>query len=52
MPKALNEKTIRITPKPAKKIGIMPSYSDGQKQSKVPKPKSLTPTPMPGKKKK
>lgn len=36
------EKSIRITPKP-KKEGIMPSYSDGQKQSKVPRPKSLTP---------
>ena len=43
MPKAKNEKSIRITAKPAKKIGIMPSYSDGQKQSKVAKPKSLTP---------
>lgn len=36
------EKSIRITAKP-KKEGIMPSYSDGQRQSKVPKPKSLTP---------
>ena len=43
MAKAMFEKTIKITPKPAKKIGIMPSYSDGQKQSKVEKPKSLTP---------
>jgi len=43
MPKALYEKTIRITPKPPKKVGIMPSYSDGQKQAKVDKPKSLTP---------
>ncbi len=43
MPKELYEKSIRITAKPAKKIGIMPSYSDGQKQSKVAKPKSLTP---------
>ncbi len=42
-PKALNEKTIRITAKPPKSVGIMPSYSDGQKQSKVSKPKSLTP---------
>lgn len=43
MPKAQYEKSIRISAKPAKKIGIMPSYSDGQKQSKVAKPKSLTP---------
>ena len=43
MPKELYEKSIRITAKPAKNIGIMPSYSDGQKQSKVAKPKSLTP---------
>ncbi len=43
MAKALNEKTIRITAKPAKKVGILASYSDGQKQSKTPKPKSLTP---------
>ena len=50
MPKAKYEKSIRITPKPAKSVGILPSYSDGQKQSKVPKPKSLTP--QPGKKKK
>lgn len=51
MPKALNEKSIRITAKPAKKIGIMPSYSDGQKQSKVAKPKSLTPKGSSSKKK-
>lgn len=51
MVKGLNEKSIRITPKPAKKIGIMPSYSDGQKQSKVEKPKSLTPKPSSSKKK-
>ncbi len=43
MPKAMNEKSIRISPKPAKKVGIIPSYSDGEKQSKVSKPKSLTP---------
>jgi hypothetical protein len=43
MAKGLNEKSIRITPKPPKSVGILPSYSDGQKQSKVPKPKSLTP---------
>ncbi len=50
MPKALDEKTIRITAKPPKKVGILPSYSDGEKQSKVKRPKSLTP--QPGKKKK
>lgn len=43
MAKEMFEKTIRISAKPAKKIGILPSYSDGQKQSKVSKPKSLTP---------
>lgn len=50
MAKAMNEKTIRISAKPPKKVGIMPSYSSGEKQSKVSKPKSLTP--QPGKKKK
>lgn len=50
MAKGMYEKSIRITPKPAKNSGILPSYSDGQKQSKVPKPKSLTP--QPSKKKK
>ena len=43
MPKAKYEKSIRISPKPEKKVGILASYSDGQKQSKSPKPKSLTP---------
>lgn len=43
MPKALYEKTIRISPKPPKKEGIVPSFVDGAKQSKVTKPKSLTP---------
>lgn len=52
MVKAKYEKSIRITPKPAKNVGILPSYSDGQKQSKVEKPKSLTPkAPMMKKKK-
>lgn len=45
MVKALNEKSLRITAKPAKKVGILASYSDGQKQSAVKKPKSLTPQP-------
>ena len=52
MPKALHEKSIRITAKPPKSVGIMPSYSDGQKQAKVPKPKSLTPGTRPVKKSK
>lgn len=43
MTKGLNEKCIRISAKPAKKVGILASYSDGEKQSAVPKPKSLTP---------
>ncbi len=50
MPSEKYEKSIRITAKPPKKVGIMPSYSDGQKQSKVPKPKSLTPGTRPVKK--
>ncbi len=51
MAKAKYEKTIRITAKPPKSVGIMPSYSDGQKQSKVTKPKSLTPKASSSKKK-
>lgn len=51
MAKAKYEKSIRITPKPPKSVGIMPSYSDGQKQSKVSKPKSLTPKGASSKKK-
>jgi len=43
MAKGEYEKSIRITAKPAKSVGILASYSDGQKQSKVAKPKSLTP---------
>lgn len=43
MPKAKYEKSIRISPKPAKKEGILQSYSDGARESKSPKPKSLTP---------
>ncbi len=37
------EKTIRISAIPKKNVGIQASYSDGQKQAKVTKPKSLTP---------
>lgn len=43
MPKAPYEKSIRISTKQPKKEGILQSYSDGAKQSKVSKPKSLTP---------
>lgn len=43
MVKGKYEKSIRISAKPNKKEGILPSYSDGAKQSKSPKPKSLTP---------
>lgn len=43
MPKTLNQKTLKITAKPPKKVGILASYSDGQKQAPVKKPKSLTP---------
>ena len=51
MAKEKYEKSIRISAKPPKNAGIMPSYSDGQKQSKVATPKSLTPK-APMKKKK
>ncbi len=52
MPKELYEKSIRITPKPAKKQGIPSSFVEGAKQTKVEKPKSLTPkAPMMKKKK-
>jgi hypothetical protein len=43
MAKALNEKSIRISTKPAKKQGIPASFVEGAKASKSPKPKSLTP---------
>ncbi len=43
MAKGEYEKSIRISPKPSKKEGILQSYSDGAKESKSPKPKSLTP---------
>lgn len=43
MPKAQYEKSIRITAKPVKKQGIAASFVEGSKQSKVAKPKSLTP---------
>lgn len=43
MAKAMFEKSIRISPKPTKKQGIEASFTEGSKQSKVTKPKSLTP---------
>ena len=42
MPKALYEKSIRISAKP-KKQGIGNSFVEGAKPSPVKKPKSLTP---------
>ncbi len=51
MPKALNEKSIRISTKPPQKQGISASFVEGDRQSKVPKPKSLTPKPSYQKKK-
>ncbi len=42
MAKAKYEKSIRISDKP-KKATIASSYVEGAKQSKSPKPKSLTP---------
>lgn len=43
MAKGEFEKTIRISAKPAKKAAPMVSFVEGAKQSKVAKPKSLTP---------
>lgn len=43
MKKALNEKSIRISPKPPAKQGAQVSFVEGAKQSKMSKPKSLTP---------
>jgi hypothetical protein len=43
MPKAMNEKTIRISAQPPKKQGPQTSFVEGAKQSQVSKPKSLTP---------
>ena len=45
------EKSIRISPKPPKKMGKEASFVEGAKQTKVSKPKSLTPKPSYGKKK-
>lgn len=43
MAKALYEKSIRISAKPDKKQGAQVSFVEGSKQSKVSRPKSLTP---------
>lgn len=43
MAKGEYEKSIRISPKPAKKSGPEVSFVQGARQSKVAKPKSLTP---------
>lgn len=43
MAKGMFEKSIRISAKPAKKSGAQVSFVEGAKQSKVSKPKSLTP---------
>ena len=43
MAKGMFEKSIRITAKPAKKSGAQVSFVEGAKQSKVTRPKSLTP---------
>lgn len=43
MAKGEYEKSIRITAKPAKSSGKAVSFVEGAKQSKVTKPKSLTP---------
>lgn len=51
MPKAMNEKSIRISAKPPKKQGISASFVEGDRQSKVMKPKSLTPKGSSSKKK-
>lgn len=51
MPKALYEKSIRISPKPPKKQGNQVSFVEGDRQSKVSRPKSLTPKPSYSKKK-
>lgn len=43
MAKGVYEKSIRISAKPAKKSSTEVSFVEGAKQTKVPKPKSLTP---------
>ena len=45
MAKARYEKSIRIMAKPAKKQGNVASFVEGDRQSPVKKPKSLTPAP-------
>jgi hypothetical protein len=43
MAKGEYEKSIRISAKPPKKEGIKSSFVEGAKQTKVTRPKSLTP---------
>jgi hypothetical protein len=43
MAKGMHEKSIRISTKPPKKEGIVASFTEGAKQTKSPRPKSLTP---------
>lgn len=43
MIKSLGQKTIKITAQPPRKQGISPSFVEGDRQSPVKKPKSLTP---------
>jgi len=43
MPKARYEKSVKTSVIPPKKQGISPSFVEGDRQSKVSKPKSLTP---------
>lgn len=50
MAKGQYEKSLRISAKPSKKAGIEESFVEGAKQSKVSRPKSLTPKPSFGKK--
>lgn len=45
MPKALYEKTLKTSAKPAKKPTNEQSYVQGTRQTPVKKPKSLTPMP-------
>ncbi len=45
MPKALYEKSIKTSVKPAKKPTAEASYVQGTRQSPVKTPKSLTPAP-------
>lgn len=43
MVRGIGEKTIKPKTLPPKKQGVMPSFVEGDRLSKTPKPKSLTP---------